>query len=100
MAQPSYYLGEVVKIYLLATSATGSTGGVQPGALTFGLKEPDGSTYSYTLGGSTHIATASSSGYVVNWPTAKEGVHYGGWVGSGSNAGAVEFSFSVVKRLY
>ena len=100
MAQPSYFLGQKIRISLGITSASGSTAGADPSALSFGLKEPDGTTYRYSWPGSSNVATTSAGGFYVDWPTAKEGVHYGGWNGTGSNQGADEFSFNVIKRAY
>lgn len=107
MAIPSFYLGSVVRIVKRITSSTGSTVGVDPAGLQFFLTEPDGTTYSYTYGGSTHIQRSTAlNGYVgypvywVDWPAAKERIHRGGWVGSGSNAGADEFAWNVVQRSY
>ena len=103
-AVPSFYLGTLINIIGKFTSSTGSTVGLDPGGLTFGLEEPDGSTYSYVYSAtSTSLFRTTSSGYptyYVNWPSAKEGVHHGGYLGTGTNAGAVEFAFNVIRRLY
>ena len=99
MAIPSFVLGSVVHIEVQLTSAATSTAGVEPGGLTFYLTEPDGATYSYVRGGTTHIASNTASGlFWVDWVSAKEGRHFGGWLGTGSNAGADEFAFSVRQR--
>lgn len=100
----SYYLGAVLNIVGKFTTSTGSTVGVDPAGLTFGMKEPDGATYSYTYSAtSTSVFRTTASGYptyYVNWQTAKEGIHRGGYVGTGSNAGAIEFAFNVLRRGY
>ena len=107
MPIPSFYLGSVVRIVGKITTSTDSTVGADPTGLSFYLTEPDGTTYSYTYGGSTHInrstglsGYAGSPVYYVDWLAAKEKVHRGGWLGTGSNAGADEFSFGVIQRRY
>ena len=98
---PSFPLGAVVRVTFSITSSSGSTAGVDPGSFTVGLKEPDGTTYAYAWGGgSTVLATTSAGGFVFTWPTAKEGVHRGGGVGTSANAGAEEFAFNVTQRPY
>lgn len=99
----SYILGKVAKIAVQLTSSTAvsATAGVEPGGLTFYLTEPDGTTYSYVRGTNAQLVSGAASGYFyVAWPTAKEGVHYGGWAGTGSNAGADEFAFHVRARAW
>ena len=68
---------------------------------------PDGTTYSYTYGGTSHInRTTALNGYAgypvyyVDWLTTKTRIHRGGWIGSGSNSGADEFSWNVLDRSY
>lgn len=107
MPIPAFYLGSVPRIIKRITSSTDSTIGVDPAGLQFFLKEPDGTTYSYTYGGTSHInRTTALNGYVgypvyyVDWTAAKEGLHRGGWLGSGSHAGADEFSLLIVQRGY
>lgn len=101
---PSFYLGTVVNLVGKITSSTASTVGLDPGGLTFGLREPDGATYSYAYAAtSTSLFRTTASGYptyYVNWQSAKEGIHRGGFLGTGSNAGAVEFSFNILRRGY
>lgn len=99
MPIPSFPLGTVVRVQLQITTATGSTVLVDPGSLVVGLREPDGTTYSYAWGGSTTITT-TTGGFFFQWPTAKEGIHRGGVVGTSQNAGAEEFAFNIFKRGY
>lgn len=100
MAIPSVPLGAVVRLTLAVASSSGSTVGADPGSLSFGLREPDGTTYAYTWGGSTNIATSSAGGFYLLWTTAKEGIHRFGWQGSSANAGAQEGAFNVIQRSY
>ncbi len=100
MSLPSYRLGQVARIVLSITSSTDSTAGADPNAFTVGLKEPNGTTHSYSWPGSTNITSAGPGSFVFLFPTATNGVHYGGVVGSGSNAGAEEFAFNVIQRMY
>lgn len=103
MAIPSFYLGSVVRVVGKITTSTGSTVGADPAGLSFYLTEPDGTTYSYTYGGSTHINRTTASGYptyYLDWPAGKEKIHRGAFIGTGSNAGAVEFAFNVLQRGY
>ena len=102
MAIPSYFLGAVARLWITITTASGSTAVVDPGSLSFGLKEPDGTTYAYTWGGSTHVVTSTAGwhwGYV-DWVCAKEGIHRFGYVGSSANGGADAGAFSVIQRSY
>ena len=99
MAIPSFYLGTVVKVTVNVSSDATSTAGVEPAGLTVYLTEPDGSTYSYVRGVSTAISSGLTSGqFVFTWPSAKEGLHRGGIIGTGSNAGADDFSFNILQR--
>lgn len=102
MAIPSFPLGAVARLWITITTASGSTVVVDPGSLSFGLKEPDGTTYTYTWGGSTHVVTSTVGGRwgYVDWACAKEGIHRFGYVGTSANAGADEGAFSVFQRGY
>lgn len=101
MSIPAFVLGAVVHIQTTITSSTGSTVGVDPGSLTFYLKEPDGTTYSYVYAPAATTVIKSTTGvYYVDWPSAKEGIHRFGWVGTSANAGADEGAFHVIKRLW
>lgn len=98
---PSFYLGSVVKVRVTLTSSTASTVGVDPGGLTFYVKEPDGTTHSYVYSGtSTSVLKVTTGTYDGYFPTVQEGLHYAGWLGTGSNAGADEVAFFVNKRRY
>jgi hypothetical protein len=98
MAIVSYIRGQVARLTVGITSATGSTVGADPAGLTFYLREPDNTSYSYVWGTNAELASTSAGGFRVLWTTAKEGIHRGGWVGTGSNAGADEFAFNVLER--
>ena len=100
MTIPSYWLGEVKRLQLTITSSTNSMVPVDPGGLSFGLREPDGTTYNYVRGVSTALVSATVGVFYVDWTMAKIGVHRGGWVGSASHADAIEFSFNVLARMY
>lgn len=97
----SYVLGAVARARLTVTSSTNSTVGVDPDGLTFYVREPDGSTYSYSYTAtSTSVLKISTGVYDGLWPTAKEGLHTAGWLGNGTNQGAEEFAFFVKKRRW
>ena len=102
MPMRSYILGEVAGISLGITSSTASTVGADPDALSWFLTEPNGATISYTWppAVATALATTSAGGFRVRWLTRVEGRHYGGWLGSGTNAGADEFEFYVRERQW
>jgi len=101
MAIKSYVLGQVARARLTVTSSTASTVGVDPDALSFSVREPDGSTYSYAYSAtSTSVLKVGTGVYDGLWPTAKEGLHTFGWSGSGTNQGADEGAFFVKKRRW
>lgn len=97
----SYYLGEVARARVTITSSTDSTIGVDPDGLTFYVKEPDGSTHSFVYAAtSTSLLKVTTGIYDGLWPTAQEGQHFYGFVGTGTNAGADEGAWFVNKRRF
>mgnify|MGYP001575301948 CR=1 FL=1 len=96
----SFWLGQIVRVQTTITSATDSTVKVEPGHLKWSLKEPDGTTVSYVRGTDAQLVSATVGVFYVDWPSAKDGLHRGGWLGTASNGGADEFSFNVLQRMY
>lgn len=99
MGLPSYHIGQVARLENTVTSSTGSTVAVDPGGLTFRLREPDGTTYAYVWGVDSQVTTFGAGQFRVNWTVAKRGRHFGKWVGTASHAGAAEFAFDGLEEL-
>lgn len=91
----SVALGSVVRLSLHVASQAGDE--LDPGSLTFFLKQPDGSVVEYTYGADPELTRDSAGDYHVDWLTAQPGTHTYRFVGTGNYAGADEERFRVAR---
>lgn len=99
----SYYdSGATVRLKLTMTDSSGTA--VDPGALTFKVRQPDGTVTSYVYGTDAQLVKSSTGIYYVDWPIPKtlaaEGVWSYRFEATGANAGAVESQFTVRNSAF
>lgn len=75
-----YDPGDVVRV--TAAFTVGGTA-TDPTAVTFRLREPDGTATEYVYGTDAELEKPSTGNYRVDWPVDQEGWHYFSFTGTG-----------------
>ncbi len=95
MTTSAYHIGDLRR--LTAVFTVGGTD-TDPSALTFTMREPDGTETSYLLGTDAELVKDSTGNYHVDWPIAKARRHHYTWIGTGAAAEAGQGEFYAVPR--
>jgi hypothetical protein len=100
----SYQVGQRptlrVSIKVLTDGAMALT---DPSALTFRMREPDGSLTTYEYGDDTELERESTGIFLVRWRVAQEGVHYYRFYNDEEDSvaeGAAERMFTAERTLF
>lgn len=95
MSEATYDVGDLVQATGTFTDAPTGGSAHDPTAVSFTMKEPDGTRTTYVYGTDAEVVRSATGIYYVNWSATQEGRHYYRWFATGTGQAAEEGSFIV-----
>lgn len=91
MVTTAYDIGDARRLSIAFTNLAGAA--ADPTAVTFTMREPDGTETAYVYGANAELVKSGTGAYYVDWAIGQAGRHVYRWVGTGTVAAAESAEF-------